>query len=95
MEKSVTIIKQGALQERNYIDRTGQKQVFASMGFLLTDGIDTFYAEMQGDLARAFKDLHPDTSLLHTVQTQISVREYKDKDGNIRQSNEIKIVKLS
>ena len=94
MEKSVQIIQQGALVERPYQDRNGQQQVFASMGWTLTDGIDTFYAEMQGDLARSYRDVHPDPSLLHRVQTQMSIREFKDKDGNSRFSNEIRIIKL-
>ena len=94
MEKSVQIIQQGALVERPYQDRNGLQQVFASMGWTLTDGVDTFYAEMQGDLARSFRDIHPDPSLLHRVQTQMSIREFKDKDGNSRFSNEIRIIKL-
>ena len=76
MGKSVQIIQQGALVERPYQDRNGQQQVFASMGFTLTDGVDTFYAEMQGDLARSFRDIHPDPSLLHRVQTQMSIRHH-------------------
>lgn len=94
MEKTVQIIQQGALVERPYQDRNGQTQMFSSMGFTLTDGVDTFYAEMQGDLARSYRDVHPDTSLLHRVQTQMSIREFKDKDGNSRYSNEIRIIKL-
>lgn len=94
MEKTVQIIQQGALVERPYRDCNGQQQVFASMGFTLTDGVDTFYAEMQGDLARSYRDIHPDTSLLHRAQMQMSIREYKDKDGNSRYSNEIRIIKL-
>ena len=94
MEKTVQIIQQGTLMERPYRDCNGQQQVFASMGFTLTDGVDTFYAEMQGDLARSYRDIHPDTSLYHRVQTQMSIREYKDKDGNSRYSNEIRIIKL-
>ena len=94
MERLVSIQQQFPLQERSYVDRNGQNQVFASMGWTLTDGIDTFYAEMQGDLARSFRDVHPDPSLLHRVQTQMSIREFKDKDGNSRFSNEIRIVKL-
>ena len=46
MEKLVMIKEQLALSERNYTDRNGQPQVFASVGFVLTDGIDTFYAEV-------------------------------------------------
>ena len=49
MEKLVMIREQLPLQERNYTDRNGQPQVFASVGFVLTDGTDTFYAELTGD----------------------------------------------
>ena len=94
MERLVSIQQQFPLQERSYVDRNGQNQVFASRGFVMTTGIETFYAEMQGDLARSFRDIHPDPSLLHSVQTQMSIREFKDKDGNIRYSNEIRIMKL-
>lgn len=94
MEKTVRILQQLAFQERNYTDRNGQQQTFASMGFILTDGVDTFYAEMQGDMARSNRDIHPDPDLLHQVQTQISAREYQDKDGKRHYSNEVRIVKL-
>ena len=94
MEKSVKIIQQGALVERPYQDRNGQQQVFASMGFILTDGVDTFYAEMQGDLARSFRDVRPEQSLMHRVQVQMGIREFRDKDGNSRFSNELRIIKL-
>lgn len=94
MEKSVQILQQGKLNERPYTDRNGQQQVFASMSWMLSDGIDTFEAEMQGDMARAFKDVELDKAVLHRVQTQMSVREFRDKDGNIRYSNEIRIIKL-
>lgn len=94
MEKSVKIIQQLPLQERNYTDRNGQNQVFASKGYLLTDGVDSFYAEMQGDLARNYKDINFDANDLHRVQTVICFREYRDKDNTIRYSNEIRIVKM-
>ena len=95
MEKLVSIVQQFPLQERAYTDRNGQSQLFASMGFVLTDGIDTFYAEMQGDLARSFRDIHPEPTLMHRVQLQMGVREFKDKEGNTRYSNEIRVVKLN
>jgi len=94
MEKFVQIIQSFPFQEREYTDRNGQKQVFASRGFILTDGIDHFYAEMTGDYARSMKDVYPDTTILHRVQMVMSTREYKDKEGDSRFSNDIRIVKL-
>jgi len=88
----VTILKQLPLEERNYTDRMGQPQTFASRGFVLTDGIDTYYAEAVGDMARAMPQYDPNT--FHCVQTQVSVREYTDREGKVHYSNEIRILKL-
>ncbi len=95
MEKLVQVVQALPFQEREYKDRNGQKQMFASRGFLLTDGVDYFYAEMTGDYARLMKDLYPDTHIWHRVQMQMSAREFKDKEGNVRYTNEIRIIKLA
>lgn len=93
MEKIVRIMQAQPLQERNYTDRNGQQQVFASRGFVLSDGIDTFYAEAVGDYARS---LPPDfnTGANHRLQAQLSMREYRDKEGGFRYATEIRIVKI-
>ena len=49
MELFVTIIEQRPLQSRPYTDSQGQNRVFYSKGFVLSNGIDEFYAEMTGD----------------------------------------------
>ena len=43
MEKTVNIVQQSALVERPYEDRNGQSQMYASMGFILSDGVDYSY----------------------------------------------------
>ena len=93
MEKLVTIIQQLPLQERSYTDRNGQNQVFASRGFVLTDGIDTFYAEAVGDMARTMPQYDP--SVMHTVQCQMSQREFSGSDGVTRHSTEVRIIKMN
>lgn len=80
--------------ERPYTDATGQQRVFVSKGFLMWDGIDHLYAEMQGDMARAYQNAQFDLSAWHAVQTQCIARTYKDSQGNERYSNEIRIVKI-
>ena len=92
MEKTVTIVEQLPLQERSYTDRSGQPQVFASRGFVLADGIDTFYAEMTGDKARTCQEL--DKNHLHRVQCQLVARTYTDQQGALRHATEVRIINL-
>lgn len=92
MEKFVNIIHQAPLQEHTYQDRNQQPQVFASRGFILTDGIDTFYAEAVGDMARSLPEFDP--SVLHTVQCQMSVKEFQDRNQETRYRTECRIVKI-
>ncbi len=94
MEKLMKIVQVYPTVERPYTDKSGNAQVFTSRAFLLTDGIDTVYAEMQGDMARANAQTQYDTLAMHTVQMQASVRTWKDANGFDRFSNELKIVKI-
>lgn len=94
MEKLVSVLQQFPLQERTYQNHDGQNQVFASRGFVLTNGIDTFYAEMTGDYARSQASVQFDPGVMHIAQMQMSVREFKDKEGNTRYSNEIRITRM-
>lgn len=93
MEKQVKITFQTPLQERTYTDRNGQQQVFASRGFVLSDGVDTFYAEAVGDYARSMPD-HFSTTASYGVQTQLTVREFRDKEGNARYQTDVRILKM-
>lgn len=92
MEKLVRIIKQHPLASRTYTAQDGTQRTFHSRGFLLTDGIDEFYAEMTGDAALSCPEL--DRSMLHTVQAQIRQRAYQDKNGTTRYENQIYISRL-
>ena len=92
MEKLVSIVQQLPLVERPYTDRQGQQQVFASRGFVLTDGVDTFYAEAVGDTARVMPQFDP--AVMHMVQCQLAIRDYDDKNGQKRWLTEVKIVKM-
>lgn len=93
MERLVSIQQQFPLQERSYVDRNGQNQVFASRGFVMTTGIETFYAEVTGDYARSLPQQF-DQNVMHSLQAQLSVRDFRDKDGNTRYQTEVRIIKL-
>ena len=53
MERFLMIKEQLPMRERSYTDQQGQQKVFVSVGFVLTDGINTMFAEAVGDMARA------------------------------------------
>ena len=93
MERLVSIQQQFPLQERSYVDRNGQNQVFASRGFVMTTGIETFYAEATGDYARSLPQQF-DQNMMHSLQAQLSVCDFRDKDGNTRYQTEVRIIKL-
>lgn len=93
--KYVNILAQFPLVERQYVDRNGQPQVFTSRGFIFGDGINTIYAEMQGEQARACANIKYDQAVLHAVMLQTTMRDYRDKDGNVHYNNEVRIIKLA
>ena len=65
MEKVVTITKVQPLKERSYINGNGDNEIFVSRGFVMTDGIDTFYAEATGEYARQLP-AEIDTTVCHS-----------------------------
>ncbi|MBP3517665.1 MAG: hypothetical protein J6K31_04520 [Parabacteroides sp.] len=92
MEKYVNILHQYPLQSRTYTDRDGQQRIFHSRGFHLTDGIDEFYAEMQGEGATLAGEVDPNA--IHRVQCFLKARRYTDKNGAERFDNQVIITKL-
>ena len=97
MELFVTIIEQRPLQSRPYTDSQGQNRVFYSKGFVLSNGIDEFYAEMTGDMAAQCTDF--DTSVTHRMQAHrmqgtIRQRRFTDKNGQERFENQIFITRM-
>ena len=93
MEKLVRIIDQLPLSSRAYTAQDGTPRTFHSRGFLLTDGIDEFYAEMTGDAALSCPEL--DRTVLHAVQAQIRQRAYQDKNGTTRYENQVYITRIA
>lgn len=71
------------IQDRQYLDQQGQQRVFTSLGFVLTDGIDTIFAEARGDYARS---LVGQLNVGDTVRVQLSMsaRDWKDQQGQTR-----------
>ena len=81
MELLVSIVNQGALTERQIVNKnTGMTEMFATMPFVMKHGSDTFFAEMLQDNARKCGPI--DKSRLYYATLQFTSQTSKDKDGN-------------
>ena len=89
MEKTMKIQKLLAIQDRQYNDQQGQPRVFTSMGMVLTDGIDTLFAEATGDYARSLVG-HLNEGDFVRVQLSMSVRDWQDQQGQTRYATKTK-----
>ena len=89
MEKQVRMMEDYGFSEREF---NGEK--FAVRGFLLTDGIDTFYGEMVGDNARREQSQTYDPKLPHTVQGYWKNVERQTQDGRKYWTNNFIISKF-
>ena len=83
MEKTMKIKKVLPIQDRQYNDQQGQPRVFTSMGFVLTDGVDTIFAEATGDYARSLVGYLNEGDMVR-VQLSMSVRDWQDQQGQTR-----------
>ena len=95
MERLFHIKEQLPLRERSYTDQQGQQKVFVSTGFVLTDGINTVFAEAVGDMARALDQQKPNPQLPHLVDYELSCREWQDSQQQRRFENTVRITKMA
>ena len=95
MERIFHIKEQLPLRERSYTDQHGQQKVFVSTGFVLTDGINTVFAEAVGDMARALDQQKPNQQLPHLVDYELSCREWQDSQQQRRFENTVRITKMA
>ena len=83
------------MRERSYTDQQGQQKVFVSVGFVLTDGINTMFAEAVGDMARALEQQRPDQEVMHLADYELSCREWQDSQQQRRFENAVRITKMA
>lgn len=95
MERIFQIKEQLPLRERSYTDQQGQQKVFVSTSFVLTDGINTVFAEAVGDMARALDQQKPNQQVPHLVDYELSCREWQDSQQQRRFENTVKITKMA
>ncbi len=92
MEKTIFIKEQFPAQTREYTAFDGTQKVFHTRGFLMTDGVDEFYAELRGDAALSVGEF--DRTVPHRLQCAMQVRPYQTQAGETRYQTQIVINKL-
>ena len=95
MQQILFIQKLLPLRERSYNDRQGQPQVFTSQGFVLTDGVNTFYAETTGNYAKAVLGLKLTEGQLVAVQLTFRSSSWQTQQGETRYENAVTISNIA
>lgn len=88
MEKTFKIKQVLPIHDRQYQDQQGQSRVFTSLGVVLTDGIDTIFAEATGDYARSLVGQLNEDDMVR-AQLSMSVRDWTDQQGQARYENRV------
>ena len=91
MELQVIIKEQFPVKEREYT-KNGETRKFASKGFVLSDGMNEFYAEMTGDKARNCEPL--DVMTAYVVQIEMHYRSYFTQTGDEAHTTDIYINRM-
>lgn len=96
MEKLVRVISQGALQQRNWTNPKGENVVISSVELVLTDGNDTFNAEVTDQQALAINNEPLALDALYGVQLRMNIREWESQQTHqtVRATN-IKILNIT
>lgn len=92
----VTIHEVLPIVARDYDNRTtGKKDTFYSKGYVLSDGLNTFYAEAVGNLAQRLEREPLNTEGFVNVEISMSARKFTDTRGGERYSTDIIIQRIS
>lgn len=95
MEKTIRIIRQSALTQRQYTDKkTGEQKVMNAVTLKMTDGLDTFLGEITGE--KAVNCPQYDTQHFYKVQCSMVVREWDSQQtGEHLQATTIYVDKIN
>ena len=94
--QQLAIIKQiFPIVDRQYTNQQVQPAVFTSQGFLLTDGINTFFAETTGNYAKAALGLKLEVGMTVNVQLVVDARKWQTQQGEDRYENRVTITNIA
>lgn len=90
----VKILEIMPLVQRNYNDRDGREQVFVSKGFVMMGAHGAFYAEAIQEWASHWDKQNLKKNHVVDVALSYRCRDYTDKEGVKRYSNELTITNM-
>jgi hypothetical protein len=95
MEKTIRIIQQSELTQRQYPDKkTGEQKVLNVVMLKMTDGLDTFFGEINGE--RAVNCPKFDLTKQYRVLCTMITREWlSQQTGEQMQANTIYVDKIN
>lgn len=93
MEIICRIKEEQPLTEREYTNRNGMPEKFASKGFILQSGPETIFCEMVQDQARSCGTL--DKNYYYKAALQITARDWEDNNHQKRWENRIVLKSLA
>lgn len=73
---------------------TGKKDTFYSKGFILSDGLNTFYAEALGNLAQRLEREPLNANGFVNVEVSMNARSYETSTNQKRYSTDIIIQRI-
>lgn len=92
----VTIQEVLPMVARDYQNRTtGKADTFYSKGFVLSDGLNTFYAEAVGNLAQRLEREPLNTNGFVNVELSMMARSFEDSNHVKRYSTDITIQRIA
>lgn len=91
----VTIQEQLPMVARDYPNRTtGRTDTFYSKGYVLSDGLNTFYAEALGNLAQRLEREPLNANGFVNVEVSMNARSYENSNHEKRYSTDITIQRI-
>ena len=95
-KKAIKLVSQGALTEKEWTNAQGEKVMLASKQMQFNDGIDSFLAEAQDEMARSLEKNPLADGTVVNLQVALSVRTRRDREtGEERRWTNIRIQKLA
>lgn len=92
----VTIQQVMPIVARTYPNKlTGREDTFYSKGYVLSDGLNTMYAEAIGNLAQRLEREPINTEGFVNVELSYMVHSYDTKDGVKKYTTDITIQRMS
>ena len=94
MEKLLKVLSQSPLKETTWENRNHEQVLISSVEFEMTDGIDSFLAEANGDLAKMVNQSPLQLNKWYPMSLKSTIGSWTKQDGSIAKTNRIRILKI-